>query len=521
MEVSTNQYLNHAPKTLVEANQIILFQRAKIETIQQQYNALQHQILTLLRGKYGRKSERMNGECLTGDLFAGTLPIPEEKPEAKKEPEQETITYTRNKKRHTHRQIPEDLPRIRIEYQLKDEELKCPCGCGNTLHKIGEVITEQLEIVKPKIYVKQHVRFKYAGCANQEKVVTAPMPAQPIDKGLAGPGLLADVIISKYDDHLPLYRQAERFSRFGIELSRKTLCDWVMQCADLLSPIVEAMKPGLLEQPKIHTDDTPVPVQEEGKGKTKEGRLWVYLGWGGKDPPSVVYEYTPDRKQNWAHVFLEKYRGYLQADAYTGYDRLYRKGTIIEVACMAHARRKFFDVDKGDTKPGLAREALNYIGKLYQLEKRIKGREPVAKEGIRKRYAKPILKSYKQWLMTYSLRALPNSPLGKAIHYTLNQWVALTRYLGDGILDIDNGAAERLMRPVAVGRNNWTFAGSDRGGRAAATLYSLIETCKLNHVNPYDYLSDILARLPSTLMRDIKTLLPSQWKLQQEHVKKS
>jgi transposase len=497
---------NSLPTNVKELHKIIIFLQEKNKTLSEQYANLQHQVLNLIRGQYGRKSEKLSDEYFVGDLFSKE----EIKPKEATEPETEQISYTRKKGRNGHRNIPSDLPRVRIEYKLSEDELDCPCGCGKKLHKIGEAITEQLEIVPARIYVKQHVRFKYAGCVNEDKVLTAPMPNQPIDKGLAGPGLLADVIVNKYDDHLPLNRQSERLARSGIDISRKTLCDWVMRCADLLDPIVKVMSKDLLLSPKIHTDDTKVPIQAENK--TKEGRLWIYLGCGGQGPPRAVYDYTPDRKQKWALEFLQDYKGYLQADAYQGYDKLYASSEIIEVACMAHARRKFVEVEKNDTKHKQAISALNYIGKLYRIEKRIKDLEPIMKRAIRRKEAKPILKELKKWLLEKNKRVIPKSPLGQAVQYTLNNWIALTRYLADGILDIDNNKAERLMRPIAVGRKNWTFAGSDRGGSAAAVMYSLIETCKLNNVNPYDYLRDILTRLPNTLNRDIRQLLPYEWK---------
>jgi len=321
---------NTLPTNVQELHKIIIFLQEKNKTLSEQYANLQHQVLNLIRGQYGRKSEKLSDEYFVGDLFSKEEISPKEAPE----PETEQISYTRKKGRNGHRNIPSDLPRVRIEYKLSEEELDCPCGCGKKLHKIGEVITEQLEIVPARIYVKQHVRFKYAGCVNEAKVLTAPMPNQPIDKGLAGPGLLADVIVNKYDDHLPLNRQSERLARSGIDISRKTLCDWVMRCADLLDPIVKVMREDLLSFPKIHTDDTKVPIQAENK--TKEGRLWIYLGCGSQAPPTAVYDYTPDRKQKWALEFLQKYKGYLQADAYQGYDKLYELCEIIEVACMAH-----------------------------------------------------------------------------------------------------------------------------------------------------------------------------------------
>ncbi len=523
MEVIANNQKNYAPKTLAEASQIISLlnrnnqdqsdqirsQQEKIETIEQQYENLQQQLAILLRSKYGKSSEKLPEGLFQLSLFDN----PKNTNKLSEEPtETEDISYTR-KKRKGHRNIPNDLPRVRIEHVLED--LTCPCGCGNQLHKIGEVTTEQIEIVPAKIFVIEHVRFKYAGCEHQNKVVTAPMPNQPIDKGLAGPGLLADVLVNKYDDHLPLYRQSERLARHGIDISKQTLCDWVMQCSDLLQPIVEAMKPDLLSSPKIHTDDTVIPVREKGRDKTKEGRLWCYVGCG---PPSVIYDYSPNHQQKWAQEFLKDYQGYLQADAYTGYDKIYAANKIIEVACMAHARRKFFDVveanSKIKSKGGIAATALNYIKQLYKIENQIKDLEPIVKRALRKRKAKPILKAYKKWLLKQNMRVLPKSPLGKAVRYTLKNWIALTRYLGQGILDIDNNKAERLMRPITVGRSNYLFAGNDRGGKAAAIMYSLIESCKLNEINPYEYLRDILIRIPNTLNRDIKSLLPYNWKPQ-------
>ena len=504
--------INIAPKSLVEANQVIELlkkdlqcKNEKVEILQQQNENLLYQISNLLHNKYGKKSEKFPIDHHQLTLFSKPEESTATTETVSKPEEQETITYTRTK-RNGHRNRPKDLPVVRIEYQLEDTT--CPCGCGNTLRKIGEAVTEQLEMVPAKIFVKQHVRFKYAGCANQNKVITASMPAQPIDKCWAGAGLLANVLVDKYDDHLPLHRQSERFARHGIELSRKTLCDWVMQCADRLEPLVTAMKPDLLSSQKIHTDDTIIPVQEEGKHKTKEGRLWCYIG---HDPPCVIYDYSPNRQQKWAAEFLENYQGYLQADAYTGYDNIYKTKQIIEVACMAHARRKFFEVAKLHNKTGAAMIALNFIGKLYKIEEHIKELPLIAKKAIRQRQAKPILKEYKKWLLSQHARVLPKSPLGQAIAYTLNNWIALTRYLANGLLDIDNNQAERLIRPITVGRKNWTFTGSDRGGVAAATIFSLIETCKLNKINPYDYLRDVLARLPNTLQRDIKSLLPYNW----------
>lgn len=269
VENTINNCQNYQPKTLAEANQIILLLEEKIGTIEQQYENLQRQVINLLHGKYGKASEKLPEGFIQLSLLDRDKSLEQPIDESVQE---ETITYSR-KKRNGHRNIPDDLLRVRIEYKLED--LTCPCGCGNQLHKIGEVIAEQLEIVPAKIYVKQHVRFKYAGCLHRNQVITAPMPNQPIDKGFAGSGLLADVLVKKYDDHLPLYRQSEILARHGVDISRQTLCDWVMQCADILQPLVEAMKPDLLSSPKIHTDDTVIPVLEEGRDSTKEVSMAV------------------------------------------------------------------------------------------------------------------------------------------------------------------------------------------------------------------------------------------------------
>ena len=309
--ISTNQ--NYLPKTLEEAIIIIQELRKEISIIQQQ-------LAILLRDKYGKSSEKqVIIENIPPDNNDSTTDTKTADPEAEEtEPLLQTVASYTREARNGHRKIPANLARERIEYKLSD--LMCPCGCGAQLHKIGEVITEQLEIIPSSLFVIQHVRFKYAGCINKDKVITAAMPNQPIDKGFAGPGLLADVLIKKYDDHLPLYRQSEIFARTGIKLSRNTLGDWVMQSADILAPLVQAMKPDLLSSPKLHTDDTTIPVLKEEGGPTITGRLWGYCGCL---PSCIIYEYSPDRQQKWPIEFLKDYKGYVQADAYPGYDKLF------------------------------------------------------------------------------------------------------------------------------------------------------------------------------------------------------
>lgn len=513
MEIDLQTLLSDQSKLkefLFEQQEKIELQQKIIEEIRQQYRNLQHQLQCLLRNQYGRKSEQ--GIPGQGLLFADQ-PFQEE--DKTKKSAEEEITYKRKKPRQGQRNFPKHFPRKRIEYDLTEEQKKCGCGCGAILSKIGEDILEQIEKIPEQIYVIEHVRFKYAGCKKEPTIVTAEMPRQPIDKSMAGPGLLADVIIKKFDDHLPLYRQSEIYARHEIDIARSTLCDWLMSCAFLLTPFIAVMKETLLKSPKIHTDDTIIPVLVDGEKKAKSGRLWIYLGGGKTLPPCAIYDYTETRSQTGPMEFLKGYRGYLQADAYTGYDVLYdtqqRDFEITEVACMAHVRRKFYDVAKVSEKVGSAHEALGFIQKLYKIESEARELDDVQRYEMRQKQALLILEEFKKWLDRKINNVLPKSPLGQAINYTLRNWEALNRYCEDGMLDIDNNAAERLMRVVAVGRKNYLFAGSGRGALNAAVFYSLIETCKLNKINPYHYLRDVLKRLPTQLNSKISELLPWNW----------
>ena len=310
---------------------------------------------------------------------------------------------------------------------------------------------------------------------------------------------------------MPLYRQEKRYERLGYPLSRSTLCDWVMACAQRLSPIVEAMQQDMLvRSPKIHSDDTVIPVLE--KNKTRNSRLWVYIGGGGHAPPCVIYRYSKTRSGREPQKVLSNYQGYLQADAYAGYDGCYQSGNIIEVGCMAHARRKFIDTLKIVEKDNVAQSAIEHIAELYGIEKNAKHMSDIKRYYYRRRYAKPRLKRFYRWLCVQKEHAPPKSPLGKAIHYMLNHWQALNNYLRDGVLAIDNNIAERAMKTVVLGRKNYLFAGSAQGAEHAAVIYSLIESCKAVKINTFDYLTDVLSRLPSTRHSDIASLFPYNWR---------
>jgi hypothetical protein len=319
------------------------------------------------------------------------------------------------------------------------------------------------------------------------------------------------VIVSKYADHVPLHRQQKIFKRHNVEIARSTQCDWCRQIAELLAPLYGRMAELIRLSHVVQTDDTVEPVQEKGRGRTKPGRFWVYRG--DVNYPYTVFDYTPDRSRNGPATWLNDYAGYLQADAYSAYDRLFKEGTdageLIEVACWAHARRYFYDARM--TAPGLAQTAMGYIAQLYEIEKRAKDLGDNERRDLRQNEAIPILDKFRAWLEAQQQEALPKSPIGEAIHYALSNWTALNRYVEDGALSIDNSASERAIRPIAVGRHNWLFAGSDTGGRTAAILFSLIRSCERHDIDPFAYLRDVIARMPDHPINQLDALLPDRW----------
>ena len=495
---------------------------------------LEHQIDQLLRRYYGPRSERLDPNQLMLFLAEeGALP-----PAAPEEPAPPTAkTSTRSAGNgHGRRQLPANLPRKRIEHTLSQQQLPCP-GCGHERIKFAEEVSEQLEYEPASLFVVQHVRFKYS-CRNcQEHVAVADKSPQPIDKGLPGPGLLAFVTVSKQGDHLPLYRQEEILGRHGVDLSRSTLCGWLAECAVLLQRLYDLMVARVLRSRVLHTDDTTVPVLDPALPHTRTGRFWLYFG--DRNHHYAVYQYTPNRKRDGPAEFLKNYQGYLQADAFGGYDGIYAGsgGKIIEVACWAHARRKFYDAQR--SSGAVAHDALARIGQLYAIEREVaevrhgesaegttcadswselSGDERAARiAAVRGERAKPLLDSFGKWLGEQRGKALPKSPIGQAIGYALSNWTALCRYSEDGDLAIDNNLAERTLRPQAIGRKNWVFAGSDNGARTAAVLYTMIASAKANEVDPYAYLRDLYTRLPVLAAEgkiaetDLTPLLPDEW----------
>jgi transposase len=461
---------------------------------------LRFEIACLKRMKFGRSSEQLDAQLtqmqLTlEDLEASLAEMPERALPVPKEPPAKPVR----------RPLPAHLPREEIVHATP-----CACpACGGKLRPLGEDVSEMLEYIPGRYQVIRHVRPKLS-CANCQTIVQAPAPSRPIARGLAGPGFLAHVLVSKYADHLPLYRQSQIYEREGLDLDRSTLADWVGGASQLLEPLVNSLGRYVMTAQKLHADDTPVPVLCPGRGTTKQGRLWTYVRddrpAGNDQPPAVLFRYSPDRKGERPRAHLEPFVGILQADAYAGFDRLYGE-RIQEAACWAHARRKFYDIHVADKSP-IAAEALDRIGRLYGIEAEIRGRPPDERAQIRKARAGPELEALHAWLQTTLTTLSKKSELAVAIRYALSRWAALTRYRDDGRLEIDNNAAERALRAVALGRKNWLFAGSDDGGERAAAIYSLLRTAKLNNLNPEAYLRHVLERIAEHPINRVDELLP-------------
>ena len=361
-----------------------------------------------------------------------------------------------------------------------------------------------------RFHVIRHVRPKLS-CSGCDRIVQAPAASRPIERGLAGPGLLAHVLVSKYADHAPLYRQSEIYAREGVDLDRSTLAGWVGYTSRLLDPLVDALRHYVMAASKLHADDTPVPVLAPGQGKTKIGRLWTYVRddrpAGDKAPPAVWFAFSPDRKGEHPGRHLKEFRGTLQADAYAGFEKLYENGRIQEAACWAHVRRKFYDLHVAHASPA-AKEAIERIAALYAIEDEIRERPPDERKQVRNRRAQPLLESLRQWFEATLPKLSRKSDTTAAIRYALFRWEALVRYCDDGCIEIDNNAAERALRAVALGRKNYLFAGSDSGGERAAAIYSLIGSAKLNSLDPEAYLRYVLTHIADHPISHVDQLLP-------------
>jgi transposase len=474
---------------------------------------LMAEIARLKRWRFGRSGERMDAALVQLQLLLDDL----QAPEASEISAQETLPIEESTQslsqphvprlRRVPRAMPAHLPRETILHA--PASCHCP-DCGAAMRKLGEDISEMLDFVPGYFKVLRHVRPKFS-CGHCARVIQLPAPSRPIDRGLPAPGLLAQVIVAKYGDHCPLYRQQSIYRRSGVDLDRATLAEWVGGASRLLEPLVAALGRYVRAAEKLHADDTPVPVLDPGRGKTKTGRLWTYVRddrpSASRDPPAVWYRYSPDRKSEHPRAHLRGFRGILQADAYSGFSPLYESGHIFEASCWAHARRKFYDLYVADRSP-IATEAIQRIGALYAIEREIRGSIPGQRALVRQQSAGPLLDALQQWLSATLQRVSAKSELAGAIKYSLVRWTALTRYRDDGRIEIDNNSAERSIRPVVLGRRNYLFAGSDTGGERAANIYTLIGTALLNAMDPYLYLRHVLERIAEHPINRVDQLLP-------------
>jgi transposase len=482
-------------------------ERKVLSEAQAEIERLRLIVQKLQRLQFGRRAERLDSDQLELGLedLGADIGRAEELLPATPDDKQPAA-----RDRSDRPSLPEHLEREEVSLDL--EAKACPC-CGGTLHAIGETVSELLDWVPARLRVIRIRRPKY-GCRACGSIHQASAPERPIAKGLATPGLLAQVLVSKYCDHLPLYRQSQIFARQGVKLDRSTLANWVGGAAWWLEPLRDRLAEHVFASQKLFADDTPIPVLDPGRGRTKTGRLWVYARddrpWSGSDPPAAVYFYSPDRRAERPVAHLARFRGTLQVDGYPGFEQLIPTGVVL-AACWAHTRRKFYEVHQATGSP-IAAEALRRIGELYAVEDRIRGRSAELRRMVRTELAKPVVDTLKPWMEAELHRVPPRSPLADAIRYALVRWDALRRYLEDGRVELDTNTVERAIRPIALGRKNHLFAGSDGGADRWAIVCSLITTAKLNDREPYTYLKDVLTRLtnghPASRLDD---LLPWNW----------
>ena len=501
------------------------------KTLREQVDLLRGHLRLNRHNTFGSKSEK-SGTSSTMPLLPGFEDIFDESYEAREEsydtditqaeeaatPQEpskqpESIQGTRPKNKPGRKRLLPQFERVRVVHDLSTEEKTC--ACGNELHKIGEETSEHLDFIPAQVRVIQNVRCKYGCKACEETVRLAPLPPQPIPKSIATPGLLAHVLVSKYQDHLPLYRQSKMWERVGVDINKGTMSTWVLKCGSLLAPLVELLKQEIVTDDYVHADETTAQVlNEPGRKAQTNSYMWVYMT-GSKPRTSVVYEYQPTRGSEHPKAFLAGFKGYCQSDAYQGYNAVTSREEVTSVGCWAHCKRKFNDVlkmslEKQGLKQGKAFDAITVIGRLYDIERMAKDENltPDEIKALRLEKSKPLLDAFKKWIDAQVTLTAPKTPLGKAFRYASRQWGPLTQYLEDGRLDIDNNACERAIRPFAVGRKNWLFMGNVEGAKAAATVYSLIETCKANGVDAYSYLRHVLQEIRATPQEDLTSLLP-------------
>ena len=480
-------------------------ERFKYKILDEQFKILQHKF-------FSRRSEKLTQEDKDQMRLFNEAEFGRDEEEPEHDPDKEEfIVKTHTRRKRGRKPLSDSLPREEVIHDFSDEEKKCPC-CGKMRPNIGSDITEELDIVPAKIKVLRHIRMKYGPCGCGEflekempEVKTAPCPARIIPHSIVSPGLLAYVIVSKYADALPLYRQSKMFKRIEVDLSRATLCNWVIKAAEKCKDLISLMREEVKSGPLIQMDETTVQVlKEHGRDPTGKSYMWVSIGYPEENKPIILFDYHMTRSKSIPLKMLKEYNGYLQTDGYSGYNSVGIQPGIIHVGCFAHARRYFHDAFKLSKKSNTAKRGLSYIRKLYKVENELREKNLSPNEFVehRKKQAIPILEEFHSWLQSKKDIIPPESKAGKAIVYTLNEWNKLIRYLDAHFLRPDNNAVEQAVRPFVIGRKNWLFSYTPRGAESSAIMYSLIETAKANNLEPYYYLRYLFSQLPQVSSRD-------------------
>ena len=499
MVMGLSARITERDETIARKDGEILYRQAKIDQ-------LTHEMAVLKRWKFGRSREQLDSaqaslldDAIDADIAAieqelqSLTPAPEANVEARQQPRRAAL--------------PPELPRVDKHHE-PDSTLCTTAGCGCTLKRIGEDVSEKLDYVPGVFTVERHIRGKWT-CVQCQTLIQAPVPAQIIDKGIPTAGLLAQVLVAKYADHLPLYRQEGIFARAGMALPRSTLAQWVGVCGVQLQPLVDALKHEMLIRHVLHADETPVAMLKPGNQKTHRAYLWAYAPGVFEDMKAVVYDFCESRAGEHARAFLGEWKGALVCDDFAGYKQSFTLG-ITEVGCLAHSRRKFFDLHVSNQSQ-IAAQALSYISALYDVEREVKALSTEERLQIRQAQSRPLADAFYQWMVLQRQKITDGSATARALDYSLKRWGALTRFVDDGQLPIDNNWAENQIRPIAIGRKNWLFAGSLRAGQRAAAVMSLIQSARLNGHDPYAYLKDVLQRLPTQKNYQIAELLPHHW----------
>ena len=494
--VRQDQQIASLDQAITAKDREILYRQAKIDQ-------LTHEMAVLKRWKFGRSREQLDAgqASLLDETIEADIAAIEQELQGLSTPDKTAKEPRQQPKRAA---LPPDLPRVELHHE--PDSTTCSCGCQ--LKRIGEDVSEKLDYTPGVLTVQRHVRGKWA-CTKCQTLTQAPVPAQIIDKGLPTSGLLAQVLVAKYADHLPLYRQESIFGRSGYAIARSTLAQWVGVCGVQLQPLVDALKTAMLASTVLHADETPVAMLKPGNKKTHRAYLWAYAPGAFENLKGVVYDFCESRAGEHARAFLGGWRGGLVCDDFSGYKASFG-AAITEVGCMAHARRKFFDLHVSN-KSEIAQQALTIIGQLYEVEREVKHLSADERWRIRQAKSKPLLDTMHQWLLLQRQRITDGTATAKALDYSLKRWPALARFADDASLPIDNNWIENQIRPIAIGRGNWLFAGSLRAGQRAAAVMSLIQSAKLNGHDPYEYLKDVLARLPTHKNSRIEELLPHNW----------